>query len=213
VVSFLKAFYANIARGQEPRGTGFGRRMTNFSRFQWSPTNAPEASTRTDDIWFINPSVGWAVNSNGQIIKTRNGGVNWEEQFQDSDTYLRCVSFANPLKGWVGTLTAGKRLYSTTDGGQNWKLIDNILPEFAPSAICGLSVVNESVVYASGTNFPNRPPGMVKTVDGGATWTAWDMSEYATLLVDNYFIKAFPKNKMSSPRVPPFRRNAYQFLD
>ncbi len=186
VVSFLKAFYANIARGQEPRGTGFGSRMTNFSRLQWSPTNAPEASSRTDDIWFIDPLVGWAVNSNGQIIKTSDGGVNWEEQFQDSDTYLRCVGFATPSKGWVGTLTRDKRLYYTNDGGENWNLEEN-LPELAPSAICGLSVVNESVVYASGTNFPNRPVGMIKTVDGGATWTGWDMSQYATILIDTYF--------------------------
>ncbi|GAB1545215.1 hypothetical protein NUACC21_78910 [Scytonema sp. NUACC21] len=161
--------------------------MTNFPNLQWFSTNAPIASSRTDDIWFIDPQVGWAVNSNGQIIKTTDGGNTWEQQFQDR-IYLRCVGFANALKGWVGTLTAGKRLYSTTDGGQNWQLIDNILPKLAPSAICGLSVVNESVVYGSGTNFPDRPPRMVKTVDGGATWTAWDMSEYATLLVDNYFI-------------------------
>ena len=30
-------------------------------------------------------------------------------------------------------------------------------------------------------------PGM-KTVDGGATWTAWDMTPHAALLVDTYFI-------------------------
>lgn len=161
--------------------------MTNPTNLQWFTTNAPIASSRTDDIWFIDPLVGWAVNSNGQIIKTTDGGNTWEQQFQDR-IYLRCVSFANPLKGWVGTLTPGKRLYSTTDGGENWNLIDNILPELAPSAICGLSVVNESVVYGSGTNYPDRPPRMVKTVDGGETWTAWDMSEYATLLVDNYFM-------------------------
>ncbi|KST69498.1 YCF48-related protein [Mastigocoleus testarum] len=167
--------------------------MTNFANLnsntnlQWFPTNAPIASSRTDDIWFIDPMVGWAVNSNGQIIKTTDGGDTWVEQLQDN-VYLRCIGFANPLKGWAGTLSRGKRLYSTVDGGQNWKLIENILPELAPSAICGLSVVSESVVYGSGTNYPNRPPRMVRTIDGGATWTAWDMSEYATLLVDNYFI-------------------------
>jgi photosystem II stability/assembly factor-like uncharacterized protein len=161
--------------------------MENSANLQWSPTNAPIASSRTDDIWFIDPMVGWAVNSNGQIIKTTDGGDTWEQQFQD-DIYLRCIGFANALKGWAGTLTPGKRLYSTIDGGKNWQLIDNILPALAPAAICGLSVVNESVVYGSGVNFPNSPPRMVKTVDGGATWTAWDMSEYATILIDNYFI-------------------------
>ncbi len=161
--------------------------MTNSSTFRWFPTNAPPASLRTDDIWFIDPLVGWAVNSNGQILKTSDGGNSWEQQFQDWDSvYLRCVGFATPLKGWVGTLKKEKLLYNTTDGGKNWNLVKN-LPELAPEAICGLSVVNESVVYASGTNFPNKPPRMIKTVDGGATWTGWDMSEYATNLIDTYF--------------------------
>jgi len=31
---------------------------------------------------------------------------------------------------------------------------------------------------------------MMKTVDGGATWTGWDMHEHATLLVDVYFTDA-----------------------
>ncbi len=65
------------------------------------------------------------------------------------------------------------------------------LPAEAPGAVCGLSVVNESVLYASGTNFPfprfNRPPRMMKTVDGGRTWDAWDMRSHAALLVDTYF--------------------------
>lgn len=151
----------------------------------WRPTNAPAASSRTDDIWFVDPSTGWAVNSNGQILMTSDGGTTWQEQFR-STAYLRCVGFASPLQGWVGTLSSSQRLYYTTDGGRTWALVGN-LPPGAPSAICGLSVVNESVVYCSGTNFPDRPPRMMKTLDGGTTWTAWDMSEHATLLVDTFF--------------------------
>ena len=61
------------------------------------------------------------------------------------------------------------------------------LPPEAPPAICGLSVVNERVLYASGTNFPNRPTGVIKSTDGGETWIGWDMQEHATLLVDIFF--------------------------
>src|ERR1051326_8083085 len=39
----------------------------------WRPTNAPIASSRTDDIWFLDPQCGWAVNSNGQIVHTEDG--------------------------------------------------------------------------------------------------------------------------------------------
>ena len=162
--------------------------MTNAENLQWFPTNAP-SQRRYDDIYFINPSTGWTVNSDGKILKTTDGGVNWQEQFQvPGAIWLRSVGFTTPLNGWVGTVSPEQRLYHTTDGGESWNVVDN-LPENAPVKICGLSVVNESVIYASGTNDPaDIPARMMKTVDGGATWTAWDMSEYATILIDNYFI-------------------------
>lgn len=166
---------AGCPEGEQPAGT-----------LTWRPTGAPAASSRTDDIWFQDPDLGWAVNSNGQILRTTDGGATWEQQFHDERTYLRCVGFASDTRGWVGTLTAATRLLHTSDGGATWQPVPG-LPVLAPAAICGLSVVNESVVYASGTNFPNLPARMMKTVDGGATWTAWDMGEHATLLVDCFF--------------------------
>ncbi|MGH3872780.1 MAG: YCF48-related protein [Pseudonocardiaceae bacterium] len=155
----------------------------------WRPTNAPMASSRTDDIWFNNPQHGWAVNSNGQIVHTADGFATWQEQLHDPQVYFRCVGFASESRGWVGTLTASKRLFETIDGGANWTIVGG-LPALAPSAVCGLSIVDESTVYASGTNFPNRPARMMRTVDGGASWQGWEMSAHATLLVDTYFTDA-----------------------
>lgn len=156
-----------------------------MAALQWQPTNAPVASSRTDDIWFLDPSIGWAVNSNGQILKTTDGGKTWQEQFH-SKFYLRCVGFANKSKGWVGTLKNSELLYQTLDGGKTWTIVQN-LPAIVPSAICGLSVVSENVIYASGTNYPNRPPRMIKSIDGGKRWIGWEMSKYANLLVDTFF--------------------------
>jgi len=153
--------------------------------FHWQPTNAPRAS-RTDDIWFLDADRGWAVNANGHIVDTTDGGQTWRRQFSADGAYLRCVGFANEKRGWVGTLTSARRLYDTRDGGTTWTLVDDLPPE-APPAICGLSVVNDSVVYASGTNFPDRPAGVIKSVDGGETWTGIDMNEHASLLVDIFF--------------------------
>jgi hypothetical protein len=153
---------------------------------QWRPTNAPVASSRTDDIWFLDPDTGWAVNSNGQIVRTTDGGDTWVEQLHDPEVYFRCIGFASATRGWAGTLTAPKTLFETRDGGASWTPVTD-LPALAPSAVCGMSVVNESVVYLSGTNFPNRPPRMMKTTDGGATWRAWDMRPWASILIDCYF--------------------------
>ena len=157
-----------------------------FPPLHWRPTSAPPASSRTDDIWFLDPQVGWAVNSNGQIVHTTDGGNTWSEQLHDPEVYFRCVGFASAMRGWAGTLTVGKTFFETHNGGQTWTQVMN-LPPLAPSAICGLSVVNASVAFASGTNFPNRPPRMMKTLDGGQTWTAWDMRPWADILIDTYF--------------------------
>jgi photosystem II stability/assembly factor-like uncharacterized protein len=152
----------------------------------WRPTNAPIASSRTDDILFNDPNNGWAVNSNGQILKTTDGGTTWVEQLHDPEVYFRCLGFANANRGWAGTLTTHKTLFETHDGGATWAAVAN-LPAKAPSAVCGMSVVSDQVVYASGTNFPNRPPRMMKTTDSGATWTAWEMRPWASILIDTFF--------------------------
>ena len=152
----------------------------------WHPTNAPKASSRYDDVWFLDPQHGWAVNSNGQILYTPDGGVSWHEQLHEPSVYMRCVAFASPNRGWVGTITEGKILYSSHDGGSQWSLVTN-LPANAPVAVCGIWVVNESVVYVAGSNHPEQPVRMMRTIDGGKSWTAWDMRTWADNLIDVYF--------------------------
>jgi photosystem II stability/assembly factor-like uncharacterized protein len=156
----------------------------------WRPTSAPTASSRYDDVWFVDAQVGWGVNSNGQILYTRDGGDSWTEQFHDPNVYLRCIAFANASRGWVGTIgdvSHSKILFDTFDGGSTWNPVNN-LPVNAPVRICGLWIVNESVVYMAGSNIPSDPVRMMKTADGGKTWAAWDMRNWADNLIDVYFI-------------------------
>ena len=120
----------------------------------WRKTNAPVSSSRTDDIWFATPDIGWAVNSNGQILRTDDGGNNWTVQFKDTSVYFRCVGFAGLQVGWAGTVGGAQRLFATRDGGAHWTAVSN-LPD-KPAKICGLSVVDEQVIFASGTNDPKE---------------------------------------------------------
>ncbi|WP_291994718.1 YCF48-related protein [Candidatus Accumulibacter sp. ACC003] len=162
--------------------------------FHWTPTGAPDASSRYDDIWFLDKDTGWAVNSNGHILHTTDGGDSWNRQFQTPlvngrPIYLRSVAFATSRRGWAGTISAEQVLFDTEDGGQSWRAVNN-LPSDAPVKICGLSIVDENTVWASGTNEPDDPARVMKTTDGGATWQVFDMSANATLLVDIYFFNA-----------------------
>lgn len=175
--------------------------MSTAKDWKWVATNSPVANSRTDDIWFFNEKKGWLVNSNGQVSQTLDGGHTWTpRKFIDPNTngfpYLRCTGWANEQVGWVGavtTLDAGNKdflkilLHRTVDGGATWDNISN-MPDSSPAGICGMSVVNEKVVYGAGTNDPNLPgPGLVKTTDGGGTWTHTDLSQHADNLIDVYF--------------------------
>ncbi|MDX1053368.1 hypothetical protein GOL41_27020 [Sinorhizobium medicae] len=177
------------ARRAPISGFPSGRQTTMedvFEGYTWRPTNAPTASRRTDDIWFHDDLVGWAVNSNGNIIKTSDGGKSWVTQAHFEETYLRCVGFADEKIGWVGTFNPNMRLIGTQDGGQTWRNVEN-LPAGAPAWICGLCVVNASTVYAAGTNDQTNRAAILKTMDGGESWTQIDMDEHAATLVDIYF--------------------------
>ena len=99
--------------------------------------------------------------------------------------YLRSLGFLDSLNGWVGTVFDDTAvLYRTTDGGTSWSLVQNI-PEPRPKGICGISVVNDSDMYASGRFF--GPARVIKTTDRGANWTSKDLSAHAGALVDCYF--------------------------
>jgi photosystem II stability/assembly factor-like uncharacterized protein len=152
----------------------------------WRKTNAPTASSRTDDIWFVNERVGWAVNSNGHILKTTDAGASWVRQFA-AGVYLRCIGFADERTGWVGTFAANRLLFHTDNGGSTWQQV-TALPAGAPVKVCGIAVVNAQVVYVAGSNEPRDPPRMMKTIDGGRTWAAWDMRAHASILIDTYFV-------------------------
>ena len=154
--------------------------------------NAPVSTSRMDDLFFVSPQVGWILNNNyvdpigfyAEIWKTTDGGFSWTLQLT-LNQYLRSVGFVDSLTGWVGTVfDPDSLLFQTTDGGASWSLVENI-PEPRPSGICGISVVNDSVIYASGRY--SGPPRVIKTTDRGASWTAYDLSAYVGALVDCYF--------------------------
>src|SRR4051794_34289883 len=62
--------------------------------FTWRRTAAPDAGSRHDDVFFVDPDLGWAVNSDGHILRTDDGGAKWQVQ-ATIGAYLRCVGFAS----------------------------------------------------------------------------------------------------------------------
>src|SRR3954453_5592817 len=157
--------------------------------FTWHPTGATPTGVheRFDDIWFITPQVGWAVNAKGHIVHTEEAGATWAIQHKANvGTWLRCMGFTSPTDGWVGTIETTQRMFKTLDG-KKWTDINSTLPEL-PIAGCGLSSPSRGVVYGSGTQFPDQEAAIMKTTDGGQNWLTISMKDHANLLIDNYFV-------------------------
>jgi photosystem II stability/assembly factor-like uncharacterized protein len=84
------------------------------------------------------------------------GGALWST-YQSS-------SFADANHGWV---TDGRALYVTRDGGQRWAKLLASLPFDRP--LGEIAFVSPRVGWATGQ--AGRIPFLLKTLDGGYTWT------------------------------------------
>ena len=81
-----------------------------------------------NSIFFINPSIGWAVGDDsdiGVIIKTTNGGTTWYQVNHPATMTLYTVQFVNDNIGWAcgSKLDSGEErgvILYTNDGGENW---------------------------------------------------------------------------------------------
>lgn len=172
--------------------------MLSFVSAQWTELEIPLA-TRYDDVYFFNENLGWAAGGNNRTVyKTIDGGETWTAKFTAAN-YLRSIEFASESLGFAGTLNG--ELYQSTDGGESWTDITARLPQSVPG-ICGLAAPSENVIYGCGKWSGNDPPVIIKSGDGGTTWTVTDLSTLATQLVEVFFLdenKGFASG-MANPR-------------
>jgi photosystem II stability/assembly factor-like uncharacterized protein len=165
--------------------------LCSFAQNGWKVCEAPHFSTRVDDIFIINTRTGYAVCGDGQIVKSTDSGNSWATVFQDTNTYFRSVEFINEQKGFVGGFPV-KGIYKdiflrTEDGGITWTDLTENLDPIARNGICGLSVADSNTIYGCG-NWFNDSGYIIKSTDGGNSWRLINMYQYASSLIDMYFI-------------------------
>lgn len=108
------------------------------------------------DIFFINPDVGVAVGDSGTILRSIDGGINWDIVMQNDTLAFKKVAFFDEQNG----IAVGKGWFRTTDQGVSWNEIENNNFFFYDIAI-----VNDSVGWVSGYT-----TGLLKTSDQGQSW-------------------------------------------
>ena len=119
---------------------------------------------------FPSASTGWAVGDGGTIIKTSDTGVHWIPQASGKTLTLTGVDFLDANNG----LACGGKGFSgailrTSNGGTNWTLVDS------STSLISINYVNANLAWAVG------PGGIVKSTNGGLTWTRQPLPDSSTV--------------------------------
>jgi len=118
-------------------------------------------------VAFPTAAQGWAAGK-GEIIATADGGRTWTEQYHGRAD-ISALDFADDRDGWAVAATS---LLRTTDGGATWSRAG----EPDGHILTSVDFVNPTggwgVAQPTGvTEPPNMGEAVVRTTDGGMTWS------------------------------------------
>src|SRR6478609_3884080 len=93
----------------------------NFSFAQWTQQSSPVKNDLTE-IAFFSPRIGYAVGTNGTVIKTLNGGRSWQQVTSPDSSDILSVTVPDSLGVMVTTAaTFGTgAVFQSKDQGLTW---------------------------------------------------------------------------------------------
>jgi photosystem II stability/assembly factor-like uncharacterized protein len=120
--------------------------------------------------------------ASGGIYKTTDGGVNWDEIFDDQPVQSIgsiVVSPSDPNVVWAGTgegkirshISVGQGIYKSTDAGETWSLMG--LDQTGRIPRLAIHPTDPDIVFACalGHSYGPQPErGVFRTMDGGESW-------------------------------------------
>jgi len=180
--------------------------ITSLAQSGW----VQQTSGTTYDLYsvnFINPNSGWTVGQNydlknGIILKTSNGGDNWDVQVIDS-IRLRDIQFIDENTGWI---TGGNVFtdfnsfvsFKTTDGGTNWDTTQIVNNVGSPGKIF---FINNNIGWLTKYwTWPSTDPYLFKSTDGGFNW--FDLQAPDDGLTSIFFIDQDDGWVVTGPKPP-----------
>jgi photosystem II stability/assembly factor-like uncharacterized protein len=138
----------------------------------WFPTDPVPARTtgddqeRATDLHFLDVDLGFATTRKG-VYRTSNGGLSWTLQATRAGGF-ESVSFADPEVGYAVGRAGGA--FRTTDAGLHWYATGSTASAASAASLTLTSVrCADALLCIATTSATNR---LLRTVDGGASWTA-----------------------------------------
>lgn len=148
--------------------------FSHNSSIGWFPQSLPDLNGATIvEMVFTDSLTGYSVtsigpNSQSYILKTTNGGDNWNIILTDSNNRsFSGIEFANSSVGYASTFynTGGSNLYKTTNKGVDWIKLNTpgMFQEFS-----NISVVSEEEIWYADIGIFNG--GIFRSTNGGVNW-------------------------------------------
>lgn len=168
--------------------------LTQNATWTQFPSSPGPSGTRHDDIYFTDPTNGWATQNNF-IYRTTNGGVTWTTVLDSVGTHFRSIGFVTPMIGFAGNLGPGSYdgattdtnvMYSTYNGGVTW----TAMPAFSQAGmkgLCSIDVLDSQHIYGAGR--VRGPAFVIMSSDGGTNWTLFNLTASNVMngIMDIYF--------------------------
>lgn len=168
--NYTNIFFVNSTLGFAVGGTT-GKEasldVTTDGGNSWSHKSTSSFS-RLYGLFFINDKIGWAADDKNVILKTTNGGVDWQPVYSNSGA--GSIRFSDEKNGWA---VGNDKLLRTTDGGATWNNVSPIKPGYK-HALMSVTCTDANTAWVVGaidsTGSNDIHALILKTTDGGATW-------------------------------------------
>ncbi|MBM4159185.1 MAG: T9SS type A sorting domain-containing protein [Ignavibacteria bacterium] len=131
---------------------------TTNGGLNWIIQNSGYTAQRFMAIHIVHPDTVYICGNYGKVLRTYNGGQNWNLIYADTTRQFWDMQFVNSNTGYI-TGSYG-HFMKTTNKGDNW----TVLSTGVQNAMQGMCFLNENTGFISGA------PLILKTTDGGNTW-------------------------------------------
>jgi photosystem II stability/assembly factor-like uncharacterized protein len=161
--------------------TTFGYAQSKFYLNNRATFNSNQTS-----IAFVSENEGWICGPEGSILHTTDGGLTWESQKSNVSVTLRDIQFLDKNTGFI----AGDDInfLKTTDGGKNWTNIKVTAISDATTDLYKIKFFSATTGVILGYKSSTTGPGYIlKTTDGGTTWTITATNASKSFLSFDFF--------------------------
>lgn len=131
-----------------------------FSQREWHWQHPLPAGNTLNSVEFINEQTGFAAGDLGCILKTTDGGKNWEKLSSGTENNIHKIKFLNTVNG----IAAGKNgvLSRTEDGGINWENVTG----FSMPDLHDIDIAGNNYFICGLNGF------IMRSADSGKNWTS-----------------------------------------